>query len=116
MPCNKRCTTARGRDLTVLIHHSDRGSQYASRAYRETLEKHGIEASMSRKGNCWNNAVMGRFFGSLKSDWLADHRYLTRDQARRDIVRYIEMEYNSDRLHSTLGSTTPQEQHLAVAD
>ena len=52
-----------------LVHHSDRGSQYASRAYRETLEKHGMSASMSRKGNCWDNAVMERFFGSLKSEW-----------------------------------------------
>jgi putative transposase len=98
-----------------LVHHSDRGSQYASRAYRERLEKHRMEASMSRKGNCWDNAVMERFFGSLKSEWLADQRYLTREQARRDIVQYIEMEYNSDRLHSTLGYITPREQQMAVA-
>ena len=98
-----------------LIHHSDRGSQYASRVFRETLEKHGMEASMSRKGNCWDNAVMERFFGSLKSEWLNGQRYLTREQARRDIVQYIEMEYNSDRLHSTLGYITPREQQMAVA-
>lgn len=54
-----------------LIHHSDRGSQYASRDYRATLDRHGFQASMSRKGNCWDNAVMERFFGSLKSEWLA---------------------------------------------
>ncbi len=105
----------RRRPAPGLIHHSDRGSQYASRAYREALEKHGMEASMSRKGNCWDNAVMERFFGSLKSEWLADQRYLTRDQARRDIVQYIEMEYNSNRLHSTLGYITPREQQMAVA-
>jgi len=105
----------RRRPAPGLIHHSDRGSQYASRAYRETLEKHGMAASMSRKGNCWDNAVMERFFGSLKSEWLADQRYRTRDQARRDIVQYIEMEYNSNRLHSTLGYITPREQQMAVA-
>ena len=98
-----------------LVHHSDRGSQYASRAYRETLEKHDMEASMSRKGNCWDNAVMERFFGSLKSEWLADQRYLTREQARRDIVQYIEMEYNSNRLHSTPKYITPREQQMTVA-
>ncbi len=105
----------RRRPAAGLVHHSDRGSQYASRAYRERLEKHGMEASMSRKGNCWDNAVMERFFGSLKSEWLADQRYRTRDQARRDIVQYIEMEYNSNRLHSTLGHITPREQQMAVA-
>jgi putative transposase len=105
----------RRRPTPGLVHHSDRGSQYASRAYRETLEKHRMEASMSRKGNCWDNAVMERFFGSLKSEWLADQRYLTREQARRDIVQYIEMEYNSNRLHSTLGYITPREQQMAVA-
>jgi putative transposase len=105
----------RRRPAPGLVHHSDRGSQYASRAYRDRLEKHGMEASMSRKGNCWDNAVMERFFGSLKSEWLADQRYLTRDQARRDIVQYIEMEYNSNRLHSTLGYITPREQQMAVA-
>ena len=105
----------RRRPAPGLIHHSDRGSQYASRAYRERLETHGMEASMSRKGNCWDNAVMERFFGSLKSEWLADQRYRTRDQARRDIVQYIEMEYNSNRLHSTLGYITPREHQMAVA-
>ncbi len=84
-----------------LIHHSDRGSQYASHDYRSTLDRHGFQASMSRKGNCWDNAVMERFFGSLKSEWLADQRYGTRQAARRDVVEYIEMEYNSCRLHST---------------
>lgn len=98
-----------------VIHHSDRGSQYAAQRYRETLEHHGLLASMSRKGNCWDNAVMERFFGSLKSEWLSGQRYLTRRQAREDIVYYIEMEYNSNRLHSTLGYLTPQEKQLAVA-
>jgi transposase InsO family protein len=98
-----------------LIHHSDRGSQYASRVYRQRLEKYQMVASMSRKGDCWDNAVMERFFGSLKSEWLAGQRYLNREQARQDIVQYIEMEYNSDRLHSSLGYITPQQHFLAVA-
>lgn len=92
-----------------VLHHSDRGSQYASRAYRERLVKHGFLASMSRKGNCWDNAVMERFFGSLKSEWLEGQRYWTRLSARRDVVTYIEMEYNSCRLHSTLGYHAPRE-------
>ena len=98
-----------------LIHHSDRGSQYASHDYRSTLDRHGFQASMSRKGNCWDNAVMERFFGSLKSEWLADQRYGTRQAARRDVVEYIEMEYNSCRLHSTLGYQSPREIELATA-
>ena len=99
-----------------LIHHSDRGSQYAAHAYRERLESQGIVASMSRKGDCWDNAVMERFFGSLKSEWLNDQHYLTREQARRDVIEYIEMHYNSERLHSTLGYTAPRETQLpAVA-
>lgn len=64
---------------------------------------------MSRKGNCWDNAVMERFFGSLKSEWLEGQRYWTRLSARRDVVTYIEMEYNSCRLHSTLGYHAPRE-------
>lgn len=113
-------TLGRRQPSDGLIHHSDRGSQYAAQRYRETLEHHGLLASMSRKGNCWNNAVMKRFFGSLKSErsaarWLSGQRYLTQQQAREDIVYYIEMEYNSNRLHSTLGYLTPQEKQLAVA-
>ncbi len=98
-----------------LIHHSDRGSQYASHDYRSTLDRHGFQASMSRKGNCWDNAVMERFFGSLKSEWLAGQRYGSRQAARRDVIEYIEMEYNSCRLHSTLGYQTPREIELAAA-
>lgn len=98
-----------------LIHHSDRGSQYASYDYRSTLDRHGFQVSMSRKGNCWDNAVMERFFGSLKSEWLAGQRYYSRQAARRDVIEYIEMEYNSSRLHSTLGYQTPREIELAAA-
>jgi len=97
-----------------LLHHSDRGSQYASHEYRGTLVRHGFQTSMSRKGNCWDNAVMEHFFGSLKSEWLADQRYASRQAARRDVIDYIEMEYNSCRLHSTLGYQTPREIELAA--
>jgi putative transposase len=92
-----------------LMHHSDRGSQYASESYRRTLEQHGIEMSMSRRGNCWDNAVMERFFGSLKSERTDWKVYQTRKEARNDVIDYIEMFYNSHRLHSTLGYMSPLE-------
>ena len=80
-----------------MLRQPIESAQYASRAYRERLVKHGFLASMSRKGNCWDNAIMERFFGSLKSEWLEGQRYWTRLSARRDVVTYIEMEYNSCR-------------------
>ena len=80
--------------------------------YRELLKRRGLVPSMSRKGNCWDNAVMERFFGSLKSEWINGQRYATREQARRDVIHYIEMEYNSERFHSTLGYCTPREIEL----
>lgn len=70
---------------------------------------------MSRKGNCWDNAVMERFFGTLKSEWTDSQRYASREQAQRDIVHFIELEYNSDRDHSTLEYRTPREQEIAAA-
>jgi putative transposase len=90
-----------------LLHHSDRGCQYASTAYQKKLEKAGIEVSMSRKGNCWDNSVMERFFGSLKSERTDHTIYPTREAAKADVIDYIEMFYNSQRLHSTLGYLTP---------
>lgn len=90
-----------------LLHHSDRGCQYASLNYREQLHQQGIVMSMSRQGNCWDNAVMERFFGSLKSERTEGKIYLTREQAKADVVDYIEMFYNSQRLHSTLGYVSP---------
>jgi putative transposase len=90
-----------------LIHHSDRGSQYASHEYQQKLKRMGIVVSMSRKGNCWDNAVMERFFGSLKSERTDKMKYFTRSEAMADVVDYIEMFYNSQRLHSTLGYVTP---------
>jgi transposase InsO family protein len=92
-----------------LIHHSDRGVQYASRAFRKLLGAHGIEGSMSRKGDCWDNAVVESFFGSLKSERIHWRSYQTREEARADIVDYITMFYNSRRLHSYLGYRSPDE-------
>ena len=92
-----------------LIHHSDRGVQYASRAFRRLLKAYGIEGSMSRKGDCWDNAVVEIFFGSLKSERVHWRSYQTRDEARRDIIDYIVMFYNRHRLHSYLGYQNPND-------
>jgi len=90
-----------------LIFHSDRGSQYASRAVRKLIREHKIVGSMSRKGDCWDNAVVESFFGSLKSERLHWRRYLTRSAAYKDIIDYILMFYNPHRLHSYLGYQSP---------
>jgi putative transposase len=92
-----------------LIHHSDRGSQYASLKYQASLKQHGIVCSMSRKGNCWDNAVVERFFSSLKREWIRDNLYRTREEAIRDVRAYIVTWYNSRRPHSTLGYKSPIE-------
>ncbi len=91
-----------------LLHHSDRGSQYASEAYRELLLRNGIACSMSRKGNCWDNAVMESFFATLKKELIHHERYETRSAARASIFEYIEVFYNRQRLHSTLGYQSPE--------
>jgi putative transposase len=90
-----------------LIHHSDRGSQYACSAYQALLVAHGIRCSMSRKGDCLDNAVAERFFGSVKGERTSLHHYARRQEARDDVVEYIEMFYNSKRLHSYLGYVSP---------
>lgn len=90
-----------------LIHHSDRGSQYACAEYRAVLATHGMVASMSRKGNCWDNAVAESFFATLELELILNHRWATRDDARRAIFRYIETWYNRERRHSTLGYVSP---------
>jgi transposase InsO family protein len=91
-----------------LLHHSDRGSQYASAAYQLLLKQHGIRPSMSRKGNCWDNAVMEQFFKSYKEEWIGDSVYHTREAAIRDMQEYMKY-YDGVRLHSTLGYRTPME-------
>lgn len=90
-----------------LLHHSDRGSQYASHAYQSILKQHGMICSMSRKGNCWDNAPIERFFSSLKREWIGDRLYRTRQEAIADVREYVAVYYNSKRLHSTLGYKTP---------
>jgi transposase InsO family protein len=90
-----------------LIHHSDRGSQYACADYRELLAAHGMIASMSRKGNCWDNAVAESFFATLEMELILNARWETRDDARRAIFRYIETWYNREGRHSTLDYISP---------
>ena len=89
-----------------LLHHSDRGSQYACGEYHNQLKSYGMKASMSRKGNCWDNAPTERFFRSLKSERLTACRFSSRNEAKKEIVDYIAY-YNSIRLHSTLGYLSP---------
>ena len=90
-----------------LLHHSDRGSQYCSASYRGLLSGNGIRCSMSRKGNCWDNAVMESFFATLKKELVHQERYETRSAAKRNIFEYIEVFYNRERLHSSLGYVSP---------
>lgn len=92
-----------------LMHHSDQGVQYCSDMYQAELVRHGITCSMSRKGNCWDNACMESFFGSLKSEWIRGRRYATREEAEKDVFFYIEMFYNTQRRHESLGYITPVE-------
>ena len=92
-----------------LIHHSDRGSQYASLEYQQMLGSYGMKCSMSRKGDCWDNAVAESFFHSLKTEWIKDTVYVTRDRARADVMDYIEMFYNSHRLHSFIDYKNPND-------
>jgi len=90
-----------------LLHHSDRGSQYASKEYQNLLKKNGFITSMSRKGNCWDNAPTESFFSSLKREKLYLKSYTSRLEARSDIFNYIECWYNPYRLHSSLGYQSP---------
>lgn len=97
-----------------LLHHSDRGVQYACGEYRELLENHGIRCSMSNKGDCWDNAVMESFFKTLKAELVYQNDYPTREQARRSIFEYIEVFYNRERRHSSLGYKSPAEFEAAL--
>lgn len=100
---------ARGRRLpgAGLLHHSDRGSQYASEEYRARLAEAGAQASMSRRGDCYDNAAVESFFGTLKTELVHGRRYATRAEARSDIFEYIEVFYNRERRHSALGYLSP---------
>jgi transposase InsO family protein len=104
------------RKTTVgLIFHSDRGSQYCSSDIREVLKRYGIKQSMSRKGNCWDNAVAECFFNTLKKDLIFHEEFETREEAKRKIFEYIEVFYNRERIHSVLDSKSPIEYELNVA-
>ncbi len=91
-----------------VLHHSDRGVQYASAAYRSFLECHGLVASMSRTGNCYDNALMESFFSSFKTELVHHEDYATREEARRSIFEYIEVFYNRQRRHSAIGYQSPE--------
>jgi putative transposase len=105
----QRCRPPRG-----LIHHSDRGVQYASGPYREVLERHGIRQSMSRRGNCLDNAPMESFFASLKTEHVHEARFRTREEARAAVFDYVEVFYNRQRLHSAVGYRTPAEARASM--
>jgi len=90
-----------------LLWHTDRGSQYASYSHKDLLQKHNIIQSMSRKGNCWDNAVAESFFKTLKSDLVYQTYFFTQSQAKREIFEYIEFHYNRTRSHSYLGNLSP---------
>ena len=93
----------------ALLHHSDRGSQYTSEQFQRLMADHGVTCSMSRSGNCWDNAAMESFFSSLKTERTARKTYRTRDDARADVFDYIERFYNPKRRHSTIGYMSPMD-------
>jgi transposase InsO family protein len=103
------------RPLPGLLLHSDRGSQYASLEYQALLGQHAIRCSMSRKGNCWDNAVMERFFLNLKMERVWQRDYANHGEAQRDIIEYIVSFYNGVRLHSTLGYLSPAAYERKIA-
>jgi len=105
---------ARQRPSAGLLVHSDRGVQYASEHYQRTLARHGLTCSMSRLGNCWDNAPMESFFATLKTELVQHERYATRDQARRSVFEYLEVFYNRTRRHSALGYVSPNDFELAA--
>ncbi len=110
-----RMAIERQRPPPGLIQHSDRGVQYAADAYRQTLAVAGITPSMSRRGNCLDNAPMESFFHTLKVERVYHRVYATRDEARRDLFGYIEGFYNSRRLHSALGYRSPADMERMAA-
>jgi transposase InsO family protein len=104
-----RMALAQRRPPRGLIHHSDRGSQYASADYQQVLAAYGIRASMSRRGDCWDNAVAESFFASLKLELVYQVQWPSRAAARTAIFEYLELFYNRRRRHSSLGYLSPAE-------
>lgn len=103
-----------GRVAGVLVH-SDRGSQYCSGEYQKRLKKYGYICSMSRKGNCWDNAPMEAFWGKMKYEWLYEQRFKTREEARAAVFEYVEIFHNRQRLHESNGYLTPEEYYAKAA-
>ena len=91
-----------------LVHHSDRGSQYTSKAFQKLLKAHGMIASMSGTGNCYDNAAMESFYHTLKTEHIYFQSYQTRSQAKESIFEYVEIFYNHQRRHSSLGFLSPR--------
>jgi transposase InsO family protein len=104
----------RRRPSGQLMHHSDRGVQYACDEYRILLDRHGLEASMSRPGNCYDNAVVESFFGTLKKELVHHENYPTRAAAHQSLFEYIEVFYNRKRRHSALGYVSPAEYEASL--
>lgn len=96
-----------------VLHHSDRGSQYCSHDYQQLLRSYGMTASMSRKGNCWDNAPMESFFNSLKNERVFHRCYANRAEAKADLFDYIEVFYNRKRRHSSLNYESPATHYAA---
>jgi putative transposase len=105
----------RQRPQPGLIHHSDRGSQYASGDYQAMLADAGMTPSMSRKGNCWDNAPMESFFHTLKTELVHHRNYTTKEEAKRDLFQYIEGFYNRQRIHSAINYLTPEQMEKSAA-
>ncbi|NHN35616.1 IS3 family transposase [Paenibacillus agricola] len=99
-----------------LLHHSDRGSQYASLDYQKQLQLYGMVGSMSRKGNCYDNACIESFHSVLKKEWIYLHKYETREEAKKSIFEYIEVFYNNQRIHSSIGYNTPSDYERTFQD
>ena len=112
--CMKQAIGRRGNPKGVLAH-SDRGSQYCSKDYQKLLKKHGFTCSMSRKGNCWDNAPMESFWGKLKQEWLNDQHFKTREEAKAAVFWYIEIYYRRYRLHESNGYQTPEAMTASAA-
>lgn len=104
----------RFRPSAGLLLHSDRGSQYCSNEYQKIIKDNGFICSMSRKGNCWDNAPMESFWGKLKSEWLCDMKFKTVEEAKAAVFEYIEIFYNRDRLHSSNGYMSPSQKRKAA--
>ena len=104
-----RMAVARRQPCRGILHHSDRGSQYAGKAFQQLLRDHGMQCSMSRRADCWDNAVVESFNATIKTELINRTKWQTREEARAAVYKYIETWYNSRRLHSTLDYRTPIE-------